>query len=70
MALGKFAGADYLLHVLASNDKVAIRLVEVAARQVKLEQQFAVAGDLPLVAVSIREKVLAVLRPESRLPTA
>ena len=66
VALGKFAGADYLLHVLASNDKVAIRLVEVATRQVKLEQQFAVAGDLPLVAVSVREKVLAVVRPESQ----
>ena len=42
-ALGKFAGADYLLHVLirekkAGNDKASIRLVEVATGQVKLEE--------------------------------
>ena len=66
VALGKFAGADYLLHVLLSGKDGSLRLVEVATGQVKLEQQFALAGDLPLVAASVREKVLAAVRPESQ----
>ncbi len=66
VALGKFAGADYLLHVLLEGKKFSIRLVEVATGKVKLEQQFAVTGDLPLAAASVREKVLAAVRPESQ----
>ena len=66
VALGKFAGADYLLHVRLADKKFSIRLVEVATGKVKLEQQFAVTGDLPLAAASVREKVLAAVRPESQ----
>ena len=66
LALGKFAGADYLLHVLAEKKAAAIRLVEVASGQVKLESQVVLGNDLTLSAAAIREKVLAALRPESQ----
>ena len=65
--MGKFAGADYLLCVLtekkAGKKTAAIRLVEVATGQVKLEAQVALANDLALSSAAIREKVLAALRP-------
>jgi hypothetical protein len=63
IALGKFAGADYLLHVLAEKKATAIRLVEVASGQVRLEGHVALGNDLTLSAAAIREKVLAALRP-------
>jgi hypothetical protein len=66
LALGKFAGADFLLHVLAEKKTAAIRLVEVAGGQVKLEEQIALSDDLALSSAAIREKVLAALRPESQ----
>jgi len=66
IALGKFVGADFLLRVLAENNKAAIRLVEVATGQVKLEQEVALAADLALSAAAIREKVLAAVKPESQ----
>ena len=71
--LGKFAGADYLLHVLvtrdqtvAAHDKASVRLVEVATGQVKLEDEVKLSADLALFCAAIREKVLAALRPESQ----
>ncbi len=66
LALGKFAGADFLLHVAPEEKKATIRLVEVASGQVKLEEQVALANDLALSAAAIREKVLAALRPDSQ----
>ncbi len=66
IALGKFAGADFLLHVLTEKNKAAIRLVEVATGQVKLEEQVALAYDLALSSAAIREKVLTALRPDSQ----
>ncbi|NLE37836.1 MAG: hypothetical protein GX621_07410 [Pirellulaceae bacterium] len=66
LALGKFASADYLLHVLVEKQAAMVRLVEVATGQVKLEEQVALAGDLALSSVAIREKVLAALCPESQ----
>jgi len=66
LALGKFAGADFLLHVLAEKNKAAIRLVEVATGQVKLEDTLALANDMALSSAAIREKVLAALRPDSQ----
>lgn len=66
VALGKFAGADYLLHVAPEKKTVAIRLVEVATGQVKREEQVTLGSDLALSAAAIREKVLAALRPDSQ----
>jgi transcriptional regulator with XRE-family HTH domain len=66
IALGKFVGADYLLHVLAEKTTATIRLVEVASGQVKLEGQVALRNDLSLSAAAIREKILTALRPESQ----
>ena len=66
LTLGKLAGADYLLHVLAEKKTAAIRLVEVATGQVKLEEQVALTDDLALSAAAIREKVLTALRPDSQ----
>ncbi len=66
VALGKLAGADYLLHVLATRDKASVRLVEVATGQVKLEEQVVLASDLALSLAAIREKVLAALQPQSQ----
>ena len=66
IALGKFVGADYLLHVSRGKKTAALRLVEVASGQVKVEGEVALRDDLTLSAVAIREKVLAALRPESQ----
>jgi len=66
VALGKFAGADYLLHVLLAGKKFSIRLVETATGQVKSEGDVALYEDLTLSAAAVREKVLAALRPESQ----
>ena len=74
IALGKFAGADYLLYILIEKDKLladagkaTVCLVEVATGQVKLQQEVKLAADLELFAASIREKILAILRPESEV---
>jgi len=66
LALGKFAGADFLLHVAPEEKKASIRLVEVATGQVKLEDTLALANDLAWSSAAIREKVLAALRPDSQ----
>ena len=66
IALGKFVGADCLLHVSMGKKTAALRLVEVASGQVKVEGEVALRDDLTLSAVAIREKVLAALRPESQ----
>jgi hypothetical protein len=66
LALGKFAGADYLLHVAPEKKTAAIRLVEVATGQVKREEQLPLGNDLALSAAAIREKVLAALQPDSQ----
>ena len=54
LPLGKFAGADYLLHVLitrnqklTARDKASVRLVEVATGQVKVEDEVALGADSP-----------------------
>ncbi len=66
IALGKFAGADYLLYVLVLKDKAAIRLVETATGQVKVDSAVLLSQDMALSLAAIREKVLAALRPESQ----
>jgi len=66
VALGKFVGADYLLHVQLGREAAAIRLVEVAGGQVRLEGEVALRDDLTLTAAAVREKVLAAVRPESQ----
>jgi hypothetical protein len=66
IALGKFVGADFLLHVLVERNKASVRLVEVATGQVTLEEQVALSNDLALSAAAIREKVLRAVRPESQ----
>jgi hypothetical protein len=74
LALGRFAQADYLLHVLLEKKdkkkpdekKAAIRLVEVATGQVKLETQIVLNFDPALSSAAIRERVLVALRPESQ----
>ena len=66
IALGKFVGADYLLHVLLGKKAATVRLVEVASGQVKLEGDVGLRDDLALSAAAIRERVLAALQPESQ----
>jgi len=66
IALGKFVRANYLLNVSIVKKTGAVRLVEVATGQVKVECDVPLGDDLTLSAVAIREKVLAVLRPESQ----
>ena len=73
MALGKFAGADYLLYVLVVNDnglatqrKAMVRLVEAATGQVRVNDQVALSENLALSLAAVREKVLAAVRPESQ----
>jgi hypothetical protein len=65
-ALGKFAQADYLLHVSVVGEKASIRLVEVATAQVKLETQIKLGTDLSLFSASVREKVLAAIQSQSQ----
>jgi hypothetical protein len=55
IALSKFVGADYLLHVFLEKKTAAVRLVEVAGGQVKFEGQVALRDDLALSAAAIRE---------------
>lgn len=70
--LGRFAGADYLLHVLVAEDKATVgmeaslRLVEVATGQVKVDAQVALSENLALSLAAVREKILAAVRPESQ----
>jgi curli biogenesis system outer membrane secretion channel CsgG/tetratricopeptide (TPR) repeat protein len=66
LALGKFAGADYLLHVAAEEKTATMRVVEVATGQLKREEQVTLGNGLPLSAAAVREKVLVALRPDSR----
>ncbi len=73
LSLGKFAGADYLLYVLVESDKAlptrrkaAVRLVEVATGQVKVDDKITVSENLALSMAAVREKVLAALKPESQ----
>ena len=66
-ALGKFAGADYLLHVVVAKDMASVRLIETATGQVKLEEEVKLTTDLALFSAAIREKVLAILKPESKI---
>lgn len=66
LALGKFAGADYLLHVLVTQDKASLRLAEVATGHVKLEEDAALSEDLTLSSAAIRERVLAAIQPQSQ----
>jgi hypothetical protein len=67
VALGKFAKADYLLHVVVRKDTASARLVETDTGQVKLDEEVKLNADLALFAAAVREKVLAVLRPESKI---
>jgi len=66
IVLGKFAGADYLLYVVAEGKVATVHLVEVASGQVKLAEKMPIAADRALFAAAVREKVLAVLRPDAR----
>ncbi|NLX99214.1 MAG: hypothetical protein GXY83_24010 [Rhodopirellula sp.] len=73
IALGKFAGADYLLYlvvndntVLPTQRKALVRLVEVATGQVRVDDPVALSENLPLSMAAVREKILAVLRPDSQ----
>ncbi|NLX99213.1 MAG: hypothetical protein GXY83_24005 [Rhodopirellula sp.] len=73
IALGKFAGADYLLYlvvddntVLPTQPKALVRLVEVATGQVRVDDAVALSGNLPLSMAAVREKILAALRPDSQ----
>ena len=72
VALGKFAGADYLLYVLVAEGKTpgqmeaSVRLVEVATGQVKVDAQVALSEDLALSLAAVREKILAAVSPDSQ----
>lgn len=66
LALGKFAGADYVLYVFVVKDKASVRLVEVATGQVKVDEQVVLSENLALSLAAVREKVLAAIKPESQ----
>ena len=62
-ALGRFAGADYLLYVVVAKGKAtaemgaSLRLVEVASGQVKVDAQVALSENLALSLAAVREKI-------------